>query len=76
MSTPVLRRLPSPIQSRDPTLIMRKLFFQVLDVLVRWDKDEQENVVSRSQLKVIGGGRLVIGSRVKMWWGDGEKWTW
>ena len=41
---------------------------QVLDALVRWDGDGSENVVSRSQLKVIRGGRLIINSTVKMWW--------
>ena len=46
---------------------------QVLDALVRWDGDGSENVVSRSQLKVIGGGRLIINSRVKMWWGSDGK---
>ena len=45
-----------------------------MDVLVRWDNDDTDNVVSRSELKVIGGGRLVVGSRVKMWWGLEGKW--
>ena len=45
-----------------------------MDVLVRWDKDKIENVVSRKELKVIGGGRLKINSRVKMWWAPDKKW--
>lgn len=40
-----------------------------MDVHVRWDSDNSENVVSRSDLPVIGGGRLVIKSQVKgKWW--------
>ena len=45
-----------------------------VDVLVRWEKDNSENVVQRRLLKVIGGGRIKIGSRVKMWWPPDGKW--
>ena len=45
-----------------------------MDVLVKWDKDDSENIVARSDLKVIGGGRLANESRVKMWWADGKWW--
>ena len=45
-----------------------------MDVLVKWDKDGKENVVARTDLKVIGGGRLRGNSRVKMWWTDNRWW--
>ena len=45
-----------------------------MDVLVKWDKDGRENVVARTDLKVIGGGRLRGNSRVKMWWSDNRWW--
>ena len=38
------------------------------DALVRWDKDGTENIVSTKELKVVGGGRLRVNSRVRMWW--------
>ena len=44
-------------------------------VHVRWDSDNSENIVFRSDLQVAGCGRLVTKSRVKIWWThDGKCW--
>ena len=45
------------------------------DVIVRCDRDGFKNVVDRTDLKGIGGGRLKLGSKVKMWWGPDKNGT-
>ena len=45
------------------------------DVLIRWDKGEDINVVTTCDLKLVPPTvAWIVGGRVKMWWGESRSW--